>query len=471
VAELDAAALAALLAQPGVRAHFVGVGGAGMAPLATIARDRGWTVSGCDLGTSETVRQLVEGGIAVAHGHDAAHVADAELLVISSAVPNDAPEVAAARAAGLPIVKRAVLTGALTRASRAICIAGTHGKTTTTSMTAALLLAGGIDASVLVGGVVPGIGVGGRNGQDDVMVVESDEFDRSFLNFRPYVAVVTNIEADHLDYYGSLAAIEDAFTRFLALIPPGGRAIVCRDDPGAMKLAPPDATTYGFHDEADWRALGARTNEIGGMSFELAGPNGLRLPVDLAVPGRHNVANAVAAAAAGHAVELDLARALPTLAEFRGARRRFDLRGEADGVAVYDDYSHHPTEVRAALAAARQRTSGQVWEIFQPHTYGRTASLFDDFAAAFGDADHVLMLDVYSPAGREQPIPEVSSDRLVAAMRHPDARHVRSFEEAAAIVAREAQPGDLVFTMGAGDVTNLAPLALDRLRQRAGGAR
>jgi UDP-N-acetylmuramate--alanine ligase len=466
VPELDADDLARRLGQPGLRAHFVGVGGAGMAPLASIVAARGWRVSGCDLGVSDVTRELQAGGIPVAQGHDPSHVAEAELVVASSAVPADAPEVAAARAAGLPIVKRAALTGGLTRTARALCVAGTHGKTTTTSLAAVMLLGAGVDASVLVGSAVPGIGVGGRSGGADVLVVESDEFDRSFLNFRPYVALVQNVEADHLDYYGDLAAIDEAFRAFLALVPPGGRAIVGRDDAGAMRVAPPDATTFGLGEGADWRAIDLRQNEVGGTDFAVAGPGGRRFSIRLAIPGEHNVRNALAAAAAIDALGVDPAVGAAALADFRGPRRRFELRGEVGGVAVYDDYAHNPTKVRAALAGARTRTPGRLWCLFQPHTYHRTWSLFDDFARSFGEADRVLVLPIYSPAGREQPIPEVSSERLVAAMGHASASAVGSFDEAIEAVVADARPGDLVVTMGAGDVTRLAPALVERLAGR-----
>jgi len=324
----------------------------------------------------------------------------------------------------------------------------------------------GVDASVLVGGAVPGIGVGGRSGRADLLVVESDEFDRSFLSFRPYVAIVQNVEADHLDYYGDLAAIEAAFRAFLALVPPGGRSIVGLDDPGAMRVAPPDATTFGLAEGADWRATELRPNEVGGTDFELIAPGRRRLSARLAMPGEHNVRNALAAAAALDALGVDPASGLAALADFPGPRRRFELKGEVGGVAVYDDYAHNPTKVRAALAGARTRTRGQLWCLFQPHTYHRTWSLFDDFARSFGQADRVLVLPIYSPAGREEPIPEVSSERLVAAMRHRSARAVGSFDEAAELVAAEARPGDLVVTMGAGDVTRLAPAIVARLAAR-----
>jgi UDP-N-acetylmuramate--alanine ligase len=233
-----------------------------------------------------------------------------------------------------------------------------------------------------------------------------------------------------------------------------------------MRVAPPGAITFGLGPDADWRAVDPRPNEVGGSDFELRGPGGRRLPVRLAMPGEHNVRNTLAAAAAVEALGVDPAAGLPALADFVGPRRRFELKGEVGGVAVYDDYAHNPAKVRAALAGARTRTHGQLWCVFQPHTYHRTWSLFDDFARSFGEADRVLVLPIYSPAGREQPIPEVSSERLVAAMGHPAAGAVGSFDDAAGLVAAGARAGDLVVTMGAGDVTNLAPAILARLAAR-----
>ena len=470
MAEHDLADLARLLDRPGTRAHFVGIGGAGMAPLAAIVADRGWRVSGCDLGASDVTAQLQARGIPVQNGHSPAHAAGQEIVVVSSAVPADAPEVAAAEAAGVPVVKRARLVGALTRRTRALCVAGTAGKTTTTAMCAVGLLGAGLDPSALVGAAVPGIGVGGRSGRSDLFVVEADEFDRTFLSFRPHVAVVTNVESDHLDYYGSREAIDAAFRQFLALVPSDGAVVVCLDDPGARALAPPGALGYGTSPGCDWRAESIAPTDDGGTRFAAIGPDGRRLPVVLRLPGRHNALNALAAIAACVRLGADPAAVADALAGFEGAARRFERKGEARGVAVYDDYGHHPTKVRASLAAARQRAGrGRVWCLFQPHTYHRTMSLFDDFARAFGDADRVLVLDIYSPAGREQPIAGVDARRLAEAMPHPSARYAASFDEAAAIVVDGARPGDLVVTMGAGDVTRLARPLLERLAEEPAG--
>jgi UDP-N-acetylmuramate--alanine ligase len=454
------------LDRAGVRAHYMGVGGAGMAPLASIMAARGWRVSGCDLGTSAVTEALNGEGVPVALGHDPAHVADAELLIVSSAVPADAPEVVAAEQRCLTIAKRARLVGALTRRSRAICIAGTAGKTTATAMTSVALIGAGADPSVLVGGAVAGVGVGGRGGRGDLLVVESDEYDRSFLSFQPHVAVVTNVEADHLDCYADLDDIHRTFRAFLDSVPPEGRTIVCADDPGARQVAPNLAVTYGESADAHWRAADVRPNDLGGNDFDLIAPDRRTTRVRLAVPGRHNVLNATAALAVCGVLDVDLAVAAAALTDFHGAARRFELKGEAAGVAVYDDYAHHPTKVRAALAGARQRTLGRVWCLFQPHTFNRTASLWDDWLDAFGDADEVVLLDVYSPAGREPPMPEVTSTRLRAGLHHPSAHYAASADQALDLIARAARPGDLVITMGAGDVTALGPRLLAQLHAR-----
>ena len=456
--------LAGLLDRPGTKAHFVGIGGAGLAPLASIVADRGWAVSGCDLGESEVAAQLKARGIPVALGHDGSHVAGQELLVISSAVPLDAPEVAAAERAGVPVVKRHPIIGALTRRTRALCVAGTSGKTTTTAMCASGLIAAGLDPSALIGAAVAGIGVGGRAGRGDVFVVESDEFDRTFLAFRPHVAVVTNVESDHLDYYGTREAIDEAFRQFLAALPRPENAVVCGDDPGALAVAPTGAVRYGTGAECDWRAEEIAPTEDGGTRFIAVGPDGGKRAVRLRLPGRHNVLNALAAIASAERLGADLDGVIEGLAGFEGAARRFEKKGEARGVAVYDDYGHNPSKVRAALASARQRAgSGEVWCVFQPHTYHRTMSLFDDFAAALRGADHLLVLPIYSPAGREEPIPGVSGELLAKAVKGQDVRYVGSFDEALDVVDGGARAGDLVVTMGAGDVTRLARPVLERL--------
>ena len=452
-----------LLDRREVRAHFVGIGGAGMAPLASIAAARGWNVTGCDQSSSTITGMLAEMGITVYVGHDREHVINNELVVVSSAVSSDSDEFLAAISSGIPVVKRSMLVGALTRRSRAICIAGTHGKTTTTAMAAVAAIAGGANPSVLVGAAVPGIGVGGRTGSDDLLVVEADEYDGSFLRFQPATAVITNVEADHLDFYTDLKSIKSAFQSFLRLVSQNGRTIVCADDSGALELAPPGSETYGIADDSHWRIVGIASNDVGGNDFKFRDPGNNVWQARLPIPGKHNVLNAVAALAAISTEVPDFPAAIHALATFRGAARRFESKGVINGIDVRDDYGHHPTEVVATLKAARSICRGRLWCVFQPHTFHRTHVLFDDFLESFSEADHVILVDIYSPAGRETPIAGVTSQSLIAKMRHPSARYADSFDSAVEIIAADARAGDLVLTMGAGTITTASSQIVQRL--------
>ncbi|HUE75214.1 MAG TPA: UDP-N-acetylmuramate--L-alanine ligase [Chloroflexota bacterium] len=449
--------------------HFVGIGGTGMSALATVLLEAGHSISGCDLQRSEVISDLVRRGALIQIGHDATHVYGVDLVVMTSAVPDDTPEVGAARQASIPVIKRAELLGLLTRRQRSICVAGTHGKTTTSAMLALALTAAGRDPTVLVGGVIPRLGSGARLGHGDVLVAEADEYDGSFLRFSPEVAIVTNVEPDHLDFYGSLERIEEAFTSFLALVPPSGARIVCWDDPWLRRLSGSEGAplvTYGLEPGADWQAKDIRTNDRGGND-SMVWYQGVRIgELSLAVPGCHNVANALAAVAACAAVRVDFDEVARALIDFDGVRRRFELKGSVAEIKVFDDYAHHPTEVRATLAAARERTRGHIWCVFQPHTYHRTAALFDEFASAFGDADKVVITEVYSPAGREQPDTRFTSARLVDVMNHRGATYIATLSDAAARVAADAQPGDLILTMGAGPITQMGDDLLARLNRR-----
>ncbi|MHB9091024.1 MAG: UDP-N-acetylmuramate--L-alanine ligase, partial [Chloroflexota bacterium] len=385
------------------RVHFVGVGGTGMAPLARIFHDAGRAVTGSDLNESAAVRWLEEAGIVVYRGHRAENVGDADLVIISSAVPADNAEVVKARERGLPVMKRAEALGALTRERKTIAIGGTHGKTTTTAMAALILTRAGGDPSYMVGGDVPELGGSGHWGSGDWLVTEADEFDGSFLRFAPRVGVITSIEADHLDFYGSLEAVVDAFTRFAALPGPEGSLVVCVDDRRVRTLA--EATTtpvlsYGLDQPALWRAMDV-CMDVTGSHFVVHRGDDVLGEVALRVPGRHNVANALAAVAATHVAGAPFAAAVGALAGFGGARRRFEVKGRARDVVVVDDYGHHPTEIAATLAAARTRKPGRLWVVFQPHTYHRTKALLGDFAKALEAADVVVVTDVYMPAGRE----------------------------------------------------------------------
>jgi UDP-N-acetylmuramate--alanine ligase len=424
-----------------------------MAPLAALSARAGWNVDGCDATDSLVLGALRELGVIARTGHARDHAIGRDLVVATSAAAPDVPCLVEARARGVAIAKRAEVVGAWSRQRTAICIAGTAGKTTTTAMAAWILLRAGHDPSALIGGEVPGLGVGGRAGASRYLVVEADEFDRSFLHLAPAIAVVTNVEADHLDYYGSVEAMEEAFRAFAASTPREG-LIVNGDDPGAARLADRTSTIFGTGPDADWQI--GRIDAAGPTTTAVLRHAGVSHLLTLPLPGRHNVHNAVGAIAAAARVGVDAGVSVEALREFPGVGRRFERRGDARGVVVYDDYAHHPMKVRAALATARQVASGRVICIFQPHTYHRTAALFEDFRAAFDDADVVLMLAPYSPAGREDATPEGDAARLVRAIGRAAVIYCPDATEAVGRAASTARPGDIIMTVGAGDVTRLA---------------
>lgn len=456
------------------RIHFVGIGGVGQNAIARVMLEAGLPVSGSDLRASAATDNLAELGARIWVGHHAENVEGAGLVVVSSAVAAENPELVRARELKLSVVKRAAFLGELTRHREAICVAGTHGKTTTSAMIGLSLVAAGEDPTLLVGGIVPALGTGGRLGRGPTLVAEADEFDGSFLRFSPSIAVVTNVEPDHLDFYGSFEAIVGAFRQFVGRLTPNGTLVLWAEDPLASDLAsncPGRVVTYAVGDAAgapaaDWQAAEVRQNEIGGDDF-VALHGGVAVGrFRLAVPGRHNVANALAAIAVADLRGASMPAVAEALTAFGGVRRRFERKGEAAEVTVFDDYAHHPTEIRATLAAARERHPGRIWCVFQPHTISRTKALFGEFATAFGDADRALIADIYVPAGREPLSDEVTSAGLVRAMHHPGAEHVGTF---AAIVDRlvsETRPGDLVLTMGAGDVYRVGEALLARLSEK-----
>lgn len=478
-------------------AHFVGIGGVGMSWLARLLLAQGWRVTGSDAAEGPLVPKLRAEGALVAIGHRAENVpADAELVVYTAAVRADNPELTAARARGIRTVKRAEYLGELAQGRRTVAIAGTHGKTTTTAMAGIALAAAGLNPTVMVGGEVPEFGSTLRVGSGDPLVVEADEFDGSFLHLCPTVAVVTNVEPEHLDFYGSFQRVVEAFGAFLASVPAGGHAVVCLDDPvlaglqstralgpssklnpeyglaggtlSATILRTSSLITYGFHPAAHWRPEDVRLNPHGGFSFTALHHGRPACTLSLAVPGRHNVANALGALAAAAALGAEPAAAAPALSAFRGVDRRFQVLGEAAGVTVVDDYGHHPTEVRATLAAARVRYGGRrIWCVFQPHTYSRTKLLLAGFRDAFGDADVVTVTDVY--AAREDPADwDVSGADLAAGLNHKDVRFAPTLEAAASAVLAGVRAGDVVLVMGAGDIYKAGHAVLAGLRSRDG---
>lgn len=448
------------------RVHFVGIGGIGMSGLARILRIWGYTVSGSDSGASPLLDALGDEGIAVRVGHTMLEeAAAADLVIATAAVRLDNPEVLAAEAAGRPIMKRAALLGALADARRGVAVAGSHGKSTTSGMLVAALRALGADPSFAIGAVLGGEN-GGTNaapGSGEEMVVEADEYDRSFLQLHPDVAIITNIDFDHPDIFPDRDAYDHAFAAYVAGMRPAGALVIAAEDPGCARVMaradwrpPAQVITFGEADGADWRL--ERTDE----GARVTGPDDIAISLSLRVPGRHNLRNATAALAALVALGYDAAAAAAALGEFAGVGRRFEAKGEARGVTVIDDYAHHPQEIAVTLRAARERfPEKRVWAAFQPHTYSRLKSLLPDFAVAFSDADRTLILDVY--ASRETDTLGISSADLVSLLP-ADTLTATSPEHAAQVLAHEVVPGDVVLTLGAGSVTETGPALLELLR-------
>lgn len=457
---------------PGQWVHIVGIGGFGMSAIARVLLGRGCAVSGSDLRANALTDALAAAGATVFLGHDAAHVGDAGVVLVSSAVPPDNPEVVAARRACLPVYKRADVLQDLTRGYRTVAVAGTHGKTTTTAMVTHILIESGLDPTYIIGGVLPTTGANAGVGRGDLFVIEADEYDHMFLGLRPLVAVITSIEHDHPDLFPTEDDLRYAFNRFAALVPPDGLLVACRDDPTAsvlqqhrLNLGWP-VLSYGLGQGADWFASDCRPNAEGGMDFTFrAGRDeAVLLPATLRLPGVHNVQNALAALAVADHLGVSVAEAIAALATFQGAGRRFEVRGQAGGVTVIDDYAHHPTAIRVTLEAARARYPGAgLWAVWQPHTYSRLRALFDGFAAAFTPerADHVLITDVY--AARETPGEGLDVPDLIARIDHPDVRHTPGLGDAVKALAVGVRPGDVVLILSAGDAPQIGTALLKRL--------
>jgi UDP-N-acetylmuramate--alanine ligase len=453
-----------------VYAHFIGVGGAGMSGLAKVLNDRGKVVTGSDLRLSRYAAALRESGVTVHVGHDAANLGDPDVVVVSSAIPESNPELAEARRRGIPVWQRAKMLAQLAGDQRTIAVAGTHGKTSTSSMAVAALSSMGLDPTFLIGGELNDVGSNARCGTGAYYVVEADESDGSFLELAPYVAIVTNVEADHLDHYGSLDAVVDAFRAFVAQVDPEGVAVLCADDAVLMGLAAAcrcRVVTYGRSASADVRVEAVEQTPEG-VRFAAVLPGGHRVTAELAVPGEHMAVNAAGVIAALWSLGLDADVAARGVSTFAGVRRRFERIGEARGVTVVDDYAHHPTEVRATLRAARGASHRRLWVVFQPHRYSRTAALGSEFGRSFRDADRVVLMDVYS-AG-EPPVPGVSGKTVLDALllAHPktQAAYFPHRADVAGYVADRARAGDLVMTMGAGDVTTMGPEIVRALGER-----
>lgn len=453
--------------------HFIAIGGTGMSGIAKVLLEMGHTVSGSDLKASEGTRRLESMGASVFLGHRAENIQGADVVVVSSAVPEDNEELKAAKAQRIPVIHRADMLARLMHGRKGITIAGAHGKTTTTSMIAMVLEKGGLSPTVLVGGEVADFGGNAKLGDGEFLVAEADESDGSFLKLRPHIAVVTNIDDDHLDYYGDVQRIIDAFRQYILATGDNGFRVLCFDDPRVRALAAEvggGVVSYGTSSDCDYSATGVSLGSWA-SSYTLirrGKPAGL---VELQIPGRHNVTNSLAAIAVGMEIGLDFDSVRQALADFHGVQRRTETIGVANGVRVLDDYAHHPTEIRTTLKAVRQATSGKVICIFQPHRFSRTFLLQDEFGTAFSQADEIVVLDIY-PGPGERPMEGVTSDLLVSSiLRHEGrtARHVHDWDEAAEMTARMAMPGDTIITVGAGDVWKLSHTVL-KILERGDGA-
>ncbi len=455
--------------------HLIGIGGTGLSAIARLLLESGYVVSGSDRATSSFTRDLETAGAVICIGHRQENVRGADLVVRSSAIPDDNPEVIAAHAAGIPVLKRADFLGSLMEGRTGIAIAGTHGKTTTTSMLAWVLSALEQDPTFISGGVLVNLGVNAHAGKGTAFVIEADEYDRMFLGLKPAIEIITNVEHDHPDCYPTPEDFHAAFLAFVHLLPENGVLVACAEDPGARRLIGEAeklnraVLTYGLHPvtadgvlRMDAFAEVVSSNEFGGITFGARVMDEV-VNVALRVPGHHNVRNALAVLTVIRLLGLDLSAAAHALAEFKGAGRRFELIGEAAGVSVIDDYAHHPTEIRATLAAARLRyPDRRLWAVWQPHTYSRTRTLFNEFAHAFADADEVLVTEIY--ASRE-PIQDFSSRQVVAAMNHPAAHFSGSLNETIATLIANLHPGDVLLVLSAGDADQVSQTVLNHLKE------
>jgi UDP-N-acetylmuramate--alanine ligase len=449
--------------------HLIGIGGAGLSAIARVLLEQGVEVSGSDLVMSPVATALARDGVQVSEGHAAEHVNGADVVVYSSAVPGENVEVQAARSAGIPVMGRPAFLGQLMEGKQGVAVAGTHGKTTTTAMIVSILLAAGRDPTFVVGGVLTGLETNAKAGEEPLFVIEADEYDCTFLSLTPEVAVVTNVEHDHPDCYPTFDDFREAFETFVGLVPDDGLLAVCWDDPVARQIGEQRAdaksvTFFGLEEGAAWRAEEISTNFAGGIDF-LAVHNGETLGlVRLRVPGTHNASNAMAALAVTDFLGVSFRTAREALTEFHGVARRFEVKGEADGVIVVDDYAHHPTEIRATLRAAKERfPDRRIWAVWQPHTYSRTKELLTEFATSFEDADEVIVLPIY--AARETDTLGVSATGVVDVMEHRSARAAATMEEALTWLGTEVGPGDAVLTLGAGDGNLVGEWLLEILRE------
>lgn len=453
--------------------HFVGIGGIGMSGIAEVLINLGFRVSGSDVKRSSVTDRLQEMGVEFVEGHQAENVGDAHVVVRSTAVRDDNPEVVEARRRSIPVIPRAEMLAELMRLKpHTVAVAGSHGKTTTTSMVATVLGHAELDPTIVVGGVVGAFGSNAHLGTSDLMVVEADESDRSFLMLTPTIAVVTNIDREHMDYYHDMDDVRTCFTNFVNKVPFYGVSVLCLDDPNVQAIIPSverRRMTYGLSAQADVSAHGIRYDESFGSSFTVWRAGEAVGEVILRVPGLHNIYNALAAIAVGFELDVPFTQIAEALGSFTGAGRRFQFKGEVGGVLVVDDYGHHPTEVKATLAAAKIGSGGRhIVVLFQPHRYSRTHDLMEEFARSFNNADTLLITDIY--AASEDPIEGVTAETLTEAIKrfgHKDVRYIGSLDNAAATLRDQVQEGDLVITLGAGTVSRVSEQLVNLLRERS----
>jgi UDP-N-acetylmuramate--alanine ligase len=471
------------------RIHFVGIGGIGMSGIAEVLLNLGYKVSGSDLKSSSVTQRLAGLGAVTFEGHRAENIAGAEVVVTSSAIAAENPEVTEAHKLHIPVIQRAEMLAELMRLKYGIAIAGMHGKTTTTSMVASVLAAGGLDPTVVVGGRVDAMGSNARLGKSQYLVAEADESDRSFLKLSPILSVVTNIDREHMDTYRNMRDVKKTFLDFMDRVPFYGMIVACNDDPLLRRLLPEvqrRTVTYGTKRGSDFCIKLEARGGIPHFSPQERERNGAPDPRPLSrfhvayrkrdlgeftlhVPGLHNVLNATAAIAVGVGLDVGVDAIRTALDQFRGVDRRFQLRGRAAGVSVIDDYGHHPTEIKATLAAARQCGFGKIHVIFQPHRYTRTRDLMEEFTTAFGDADSLFVLDIY--AASEKPIEGITGEILAQRIHEKSGKsavYANSLADAVNSAAAAAQDGDMILTLGAGSVSQFGPIILDKLKEREG---
>lgn len=456
------------------RVHLVGIGGAHMSAIAQILHAWGHAVTGSDQRASAMTGKLERLGVRVSIGHAAANVGDAQLVVTTSAAHEDNEEIAEARRLGVPVIKRADMVARLMEGRYSIAVAGTHGKTTTSGLIAHMLVEAKLDPTYLIGGEVRSLGTNAAPGEGKYIVVEADEYDRAFLSYTPDVAVVTNIEPDHLDIYGTIDELQAAFEQFMSSAPIDGHVIACADSPrvrqavAAGGIRARDVQTYAIDELAPWRASSVSHDERG-QTFVVTSAGRDFGTFTITLPGRHNMSNALAGIAAGSTIGIEAGVMRAALATYRGAVRRFEFVGEVDGITVMDDYSHHPTEVRVGtIAAAREHFPGRrLVLLFQPHTYSRTRYLLDEWKDCFAGADVLYVTHTY--AAREDATEGLSGADLAAAVTSPPTVYVDSFAEAARRIAADLRPGDVFFTVGAGDVDSVGPMLIEELQRKRTG--